>query len=720
MALNDSSSISTTQNYQQAEFCGEEQNKTTEVMVAGLDCANCAAKLEKRIAGLQGVSGARLVFATGKLTIEHSVPVSALLQAIQESGYRGHVVQGMTGGAEPSSVWKERRTQMTAVSGIFLAAAFTMRGLGIESEWIIPVYLLSMIIGGFHVVRIGLYSIRALSLDMNVLMTIAAVGAAAIGEWSEAAMVVFLFSLGNSLQVFSMDRTRRSVRTLMELAPQEALVIRDQTEFMLPVEALSVGDRILVKPGERIPMDGKVVTGFSSVDQAPVTGESVPVEKETGDDVFAGTVNGAGSLTVEVTKLARDNTIGRIMHLVEEAQAQRAPSQQFVDVFARYYTPAVIAGAVALVAVPVLMMGQPFQPWFYKSLVLLVISCPCALVISTPVSIVSAIGNASRQGLLIKGGAYLEELGRIRAMAFDKTGTLTEGRLAVAAVLASAESTEAEVLTLAAAVERYSEHPAAWAIVNKAKEMALAIPQADRFNSQPGVGVTGIVDESQVQVTSARGLSAEWQEQVLSHQKQGRTVTVVRKDEKVLGLIALADQVRPGARKALERLRSAGVERLVMLTGDNRAAAGVVASELGLTEVQSELMPEEKVTAVTEMRTAEKRVAMVGDGVNDAPALAAATVGIAMGAAGTDAALETADVALMADDLDKLAYGVQLSRKTLEIIKQNIVFSVGIKAVFLALTFAGVANLWMAVFADTGAALLVILNGMRLMAFKAR
>jgi Zn2+/Cd2+-exporting ATPase len=717
-SLNDSSSVTTAQDYRAAEFCGEEQNRTTEVMITGLDCANCAAKLEKRIGGLAGVSEARLTFATGKLTVEHCVPVSALLQAIQESGYRGSVVQGTAGAAELPSVWQERRTQMTAVSGVFLAAALTMRWLGIQADWIIPVYILSMVIGGFHVVRIALYSLKALSLDMNVLMTIAAVGAAAIGEWNEAAMVVFLFSLGNSLQVFSMDRTRRSVRSLMELAPQEALVIRDQIEFLLPVEALSLGDRILVKPGERIPMDGKVVQGFSSVDQASLTGESVPVDKVVNDEVFAGTLNGAGSLTVEVTRLAQDNTIGRIMHLVEEAQAQRAPSQQFVDVFARYYTPAVIAGAVALVAIPVLFFGQPFQPWFYKSLVLLVISCPCALVISTPVAIVSAIGSASRQGLLIKGGAYLEELGRIRAIAFDKTGTLTEGRLAVAAVIAEEETDAAGVLALAAAVERYSEHPAAQAIVARAKEMALHVQEADRFISHPGVGVKGYVGSDLIQVVRARELPAAWQKQAQVHQDQGRTVTAVLQNEKVLGLIALADRIRPGAQNALDGLRKAGISRMTILTGDNHQAATVVAETLGLQDVRAELLPEEKVMAVKELRTAERRVAMVGDGVNDAPALAAASVGIAMGAAGTDAALETADVALMADDLEKVTYGIHLGRKTLAIIKQNIVFSVGIKGVFLVLTLLGMANLWMAVFADTGAALLVIFNGMRLMTYK--
>ena len=716
--MDDSSSMIATQDYPVEESCATEPNRTTEVMIAGLDCANCAAKLEKRIAGLAGVSGARLAFATGKLTVEHSTPVSALLQVIQESGYRGSVVQGSGAAAELPSVWQERRTQMTAVSGVLLAAAMTLRGMGIQTDLIIPVYLLSMVIGGFHVVRIALYSLKAMSLDMNVLMTIAAVGAAAIGEWSEAATVVFLFSLGNTLQVFSMDRTRRSVRSLMELAPQEALVVRDQVEFLLPVEALSVGDRILVKPGERIPMDGKVVQGFSSVDQAPVTGESVPVDKGIDDEVFAGTLNGSGSLTVEVTRLAGNNTIGRIMHLVEEAQAQRAPSQQFVDVFARYYTPAVIAGAIALVAIPVLLLGQPFQPWFYKSLVLLVISCPCALVISTPVSIVSAIGSASRQGLLIKGGAYLEELGRIRAIAFDKTGTLTEGRLAVAAVVAGVEADENEVLGLAAAVERYSEHPAARAIVSRAKELALTVPAAEGFTSQPGVGVAGEVQGMRIQVTRASDLPDYWQEKAQLHQDQGRTVTAVRHNDRVLGLIALADQVRPGARNALDELRNAGVERLTILTGDNRQAADVVAESLNIADVRAELMPEEKVMAVKELRSVQKRVAMVGDGVNDAPALAAATVGIAMGAAGTDAALETADVALMADDLEKVTYGIHLGRKTLGIIKQNIFFSVGIKGVFLVLTLLGMTNLWMAVFADTGAALLVILNGMRLMTFK--
>ncbi len=696
----------------------EEVVRKTEIMISGLDCANCAAKLEKKVASLKGVHQATLVFATGKLTVDHAVPVSLLLQTVQDSGYKGTVVQGTMARPEEGSVWKERRTQMTAASGVILAAAFTMNFMGAAPEWIIPMYLASMIIGGYHVVRIGLFSLRAMVPDMNLLMTIAAVGAAAIGEWNEAAVVVFLFSLGNSLQAFSMDRTRRSVRALMELAPQEALVIREGSEFILPVDALSVGDRIRVKPGERIPMDGTVLSGFSSVDQSPVTGESVPVDKDQGDDVFAGTVNGTGSLTIEVTRLAKDNTIGRIMHLVEEAQAQKAPSQQFVDVFARYYTPAVIMGAVALVAVPVLFLGQPFTPWFYKALVLLVISCPCALVISTPVSIVSAIGNASRQGLLIKGGAYLEDLGRIQAVAFDKTGTLTEGRLAVEDVVPEKSYTSDEVVALAAAVERYSEHPAARAIVEYSQEQGLVLAEVSHFESQPGIGVSGNMGDHRIRVVNTRHVDDHWAELVRIQHCQGRTVAVVMKDDVVVGIIALADKIRAGSNSALDRLRAAGIQHMVMLTGDHPAAAHVVAEKMGIDDVRAGLLPEEKVEAVKEIRGNHRRVAMIGDGVNDAPALAAATVGIAMGAAGTDAALETADVALMSDDLSKLAFGLQLGRQALSIIKQNILFSIGIKAVFLALTFMGVANLWMAVFADTGAALLVILNGMRLMGFR--
>jgi Cd2+/Zn2+-exporting ATPase len=664
-------------------------------------------------------------FGAGIMTVVHEAPVSAVLQVVQASGYRGQVVREGDRKIDAPSVWSEPKTRMTAVAGLILTLAFILNNAGVADAWIIPMYVISMIIGGYHVVRIGIFSLKALAPDMNFLMTIAAVGAAAIGEWHEAAVVVFLFSLGNTLQAFSMDRTRRSVRALMELAPPEALVIRDGVEFMLAVEDLAVGDHILIKPGERIPMDGTITRGLSTIDQSSVTGEPMPVERTLGEEVFAGTVNGAGALEVYVTRLSKDNTIGRIMHMVEEAQAQKAPSQQLVDVFARYYTPLVIAAAALVVLIPVVLLNQPFDPWFYKALVLLVISCPCALVISTPVSIVSAIGSASRSGVLIKGGAFLEALGSITTMAFDKTGTLTEGRPVVESVIPAPGYTTSDVLVLAASLERYSEHPIGAAILQSAEEHHLQLQEVTEFMSRPGMGVEGNVKGVHYGVSGPRvltdfsgGVPPELTLAMEEFHQQGRTVVALYADNRVLGLIAVMDQIRPQAARAIERLRKAGVTHTVMLTGDHMQAARAVAENVGVDEVRAELMPEDKVAAMQDLLQRHGQVAMVGDGVNDAPALALATVGIAMGAAGTDAALETADIALMGDDLEKLEYGVSLSRQTVAIIKQNIVFSVGVKGVFLLLTFLGMANLWMAVFADTGAALVVIINGMRLMRYR--
>ncbi len=707
----------------QSSFDDGQEKKVTRLMVSGLDCASCAEKLKEKVASLEGVGQVQLNFGAGTMVVEHINPCSRLLKAVSESGYAGWVQQKGTPAKESGSVWQKRRTQLTLLSGLLLGAAVLGGWLGMPPQMVIALYAASMAAGGFFVVRMGLYSLKALSPDMNLLMIIAALGAVAIGEWSEGAVVVFLFSLGNTLQSFSMDKTRRSLKTLMELAPKEALVVEGGQEWKVPVKELSLKDVIRVKPGERIPMDGEVIKGFSAVDQSPVTGESMPVEKGQGEEVFAGTVNGQGSLDILVTKLSKDNTISRIMHLVEQAQAQKAPTQQFVDVFARYYTPAVILSALAVAFVPMLFFRQPFQPWFYRALVLLVISCPCALVISTPVSIVSAIGSASRNGLLVKGGAYLEELSRIKTFAFDKTGTLTEGRPVVKQVLSFDETGEEALLMKAASVERYSEHPLGKAIVKKAQELDLSFPEAEDFQSRPGIGVLATVQGKKVKITSPQELKEKsreqggvdlekWTQVIEDHYQQGHTIVMVKEDDRPIGLIALYDPLRKESIQALKQLKEEQ-KKVVMLTGDNPRAARAVAAAVGMDEVKAGLLPEDKVEVIRRLAEKEK-TAMVGDGVNDAPALAASSIGIAMGAAGTDTALETADVALMSDDLSRLIYGVALSRKTLVIMKQNIVFSVAVKGVFLTLAALGMANLWMAVFADTGAALLVIANGMRL------
>lgn len=493
---------------------------------------------------------------------------------------------------------------------------------------------------------------------------------------------------------------------------------------MLPVEEIQIGDVVIARPGERIPMDGRVKDGYSTVNQAPITGESIPVEKQAGDEVFAGTINERGSLEIEVTKLSKDNTISRIINLVEEAQGQRAPSQQFVDKFARYYTPLVLLAAVLVATIPSLVFGQPFNKWFYEALAMLLVACPCALVISTPVSIVSAIGSAAKNGVLIKGGMYLEEAGALSVIAFDKTGTLTQGKPQVTDVVPVNGSSTEEVLSIASAIESRSEHPLAEAIVNYAREQGLSFPTVVNFQAVTGKGAQGEIDGRKYYIGNVRffteqGISLTQAEKDIEKlQNEGKTAMVLGDGEKILGLIAVADVMRENSRKTIENLKKVGIKKTVMLTGDNQRTANAIARTVGVDEFKADLLPEDKVEAIKDLLSEHKKVAMVGDGVNDAPAMAISTVGIAMGTAGTDTALETADIALMADDLSKLPYAIRLSRRTLRTIKQNITFSLVIKGLILLLVIPGWLTLWLAVAADMGSSLLVTLNGMRLLRVK--
>jgi len=688
--------------------------------LTGLDCADCAAKLEKKLSLEPWVEEAKINFGAAKLSIRYSGTVEDVLRIIEETGY-GAEQDGQEQPQVEKSYWqKNKKIILTALSGLLVGSGFLLSFAGAPGEVTVPLYLLAILSGGFYVARSGLYALKTFSLDMNFLMTAAVVGAAAIGEWSEAATVVFLFSLGNTLQAYTMEKTRKSIHALMELSPKETLVRRDGKEQYVPLTEIKTGDVIIVKPGERIAMDGRVIAGRSGVNQAPITGESVPVDKRPGDEVFAGTINEQGSLDIEVTKLVQDTTLAKIIQLVEEAQAQKAPSQQFVDTFARYYTPAVILMAAAIALIPPLVLGQPFVPWFKKSLILLVISCPCALVISTPVSIVAAIGSAAKKGVLIKGGAYLEAAGALKALAFDKTGTLTNGRPEVTDIITLGDRTFEEILEIAAAIEVRSQHPLADAILKYAKNNNVTVPEGYGFESLTGRGAKIEMNGKTYYIGSPRlfeerglDLSAKTGE-ITRLQQEGKTVILVGDGREVYGLLAVADVVRDTGAKTVEMLKEAGVKQIIMLTGDNQETARSIAGKLGIDEFRAELLPEDKLSVIKDLLKQYGKVGMVGDGVNDAPALAASTVGIAMGGAGTDTALETADIALMGDDLSKLPYAMKLSRKALRVIKENIAFSIVVKGVFLVMTFMGAANLWMAVFADTGAALLVIANGMRL------
>ena len=590
-------------------------------------------------------------------------------------------------------------------------------------------FVASMLIGGLSLFKVGFQNLLRFEFDMKTLMTVAVIGGAIIGEWAEVSVVVILFAISEALERFSMDKARQSIRSLMDIAPKEALVRRKGQEMMVHVDDIAVGDIMIVKPGQKIAMDGMVVSGYSAVNQAAITGESVPVEKAVDDEVFAGTLNEEGLLEVEITKLVEDTTISKIIHLVEEAQGERAPSQAFVEKFAKYYTPIIMIIAALVAVVPPLFFGASWETWVYQGLAVLVVGCPCALVISTPISIVSAIGNAAKKGVLIKGGVYLEEMGALKAIAFDKTGTLTKGVPVVTDFnVLNKQVDENEMLSIITALEYRSQHPLASAIMKRAEEANISYSDVviDDFSSITGKGIKGTVDGTTYYIGSPKlfkelsnsSFDKNLEKKVATLQNQGKTAMVVGTDKEILAIIAVADEVRESSKEVIQKLHQLGIKNTIMLTGDNKGTANAIGSHVGVKEVQAELMPQDKLDYIKQLKSEYNNVAMIGDGVNDAPALAASTVGIAMGGAGTDTALETADVALMGDDLRKLPFTVKLSRKALNIIKANITFAIAIKFIALLLVIPGWLTLWIAILSDMGATLLVALNSLRLMRVK--
>jgi Cd2+/Zn2+-exporting ATPase len=713
--------------------------------IEGLDCPDCALSVEKAVAALPGVSSAKLNFAAGTLVVsprDGQTIAPAIERVVHDMGHEARLEESTQSQAPPNWqdwVRRNRRPLAMGAGGVLLLGALSASLAGAQSPLTASLYVLATVTSGFFAARAGWTALRRTrNVDMNVLMTLAAVGALFIGEYAEGAMVTFLFALGNLLENAAMDRARQAIRALMGLAPREATLLtpgHEGIERQVPVEDLRVGDRILVRPGERIPMDGKIEAGHSAINEAPVTGESLPVDKTVGQEVFAGTINGAGALTLIVTRLAADNTLARIIKMVQEAQSQRAPSQRFVDRFARVYTPAVVGLAVLISLVPPLLGWGSLSHWVYNGLVLLIISCPCALVISTPVTVVSAIARAARDGVLIKGGAYLEQLGAIRVMAFDKTGTLTYGRPEVvnsdcgnhAGTRLAQDCLDCQdLLAKAAAVESRSEHPLARAIVHHARNLGVdqRYAPAEAVQATAGMGVAGLVNGHHINVGNHAFIHRNSQPEnrlcavVEQAEQAGHTVLVVEDqccNER--GYVAVSDGLRPDVAQVIMALERAGIHHTVMLTGDNERTARRVADQAGVGAVRARLLPQDKMQAVTELQAKYGPLAMVGDGVNDAPAMARAAVGIAMGAAGTDAALETADIALMADDLTRLPFALGLSRRALKIIKANIILALAIKGLFLALALGGMATLWMAVFADVGMSLLVTLNGLTILGY---
>lgn len=615
------------------------------------------------------------------------------------------------------------RGWFTAIAAALVVVACGLSWLTTLPEWSTPIFIAAAAIGSVFPAQRAWHSIKRRSLDINVLMIVAVIGALVIRQFEEAAMVVSLFALAQWLEAQSLDRARQAIGTLIGQGPTDVLVRDAEGERQIDIERVLPGALMIVRPGEKIALDGVVRNGRSDVNQAPITGESLPVEKVEGDDVFAGTINGHGALTVAVTKRRADTTLARIVHLVESAQAKRAPLQQFIDRFAAWYTPAIVVIALLVAAVPLVVSGQSFDVWLYRALVLLVVSCPCALVISTPVSIVSALAGAARQGVLVKGGIHLERLATVRVVAFDKTGTVTTGRLTVDALQAIAGHSDEEVMALAASVESQSEHPIAAAIMADAAARHVAVGAAADVRALPGLGVEGTVAGVRVVCGTPRLFSERRMLtpaiSSLAHDIAGRGMSpvIVARDGKAIGVIGVRDRPKTGAASVISDLRAHGVSRVAMITGDHDAAARATGSQLGMDDVRSQQLPADKVTAVESLRESHGAIAMVGDGVNDAPALAAADVGIVMGAMGSDAALETADIALMTDELLKVPYTIRLSRATLANIRVNVALSIGLKVAFIVLAVSGVATLWMAVLADTGASALVVANAVRLRRF---
>lgn len=747
------------------------QSTELRYQITGMDCASCARSVESGVAKLDGVQSAALNFTTGTLRVEGEIPPERVVARVRELGYdvaepaaarqpaasneephshlHEHADEDQPAGSLLHYLWHRWDTRLALIAALLIIPGLLfdelLPGLGIETPAFAAMSVLAMMLAGYPIARSAIRTLRVNhEITINLLMTIAAVGAVIIGAYTEAGLVMVLFALGEALEGYTANRARNAVSGLSALAPSEAVVARDGREERVPVSELRLGDRIIVMPGERLPMDGRVLIGASAVDQAPITGESRLVDKTPGDEVFAGSINGHGVLEVEVTHLAEDNTISRMVSLVAEAQERRAPAQRFVDRFARVYTPAVIFVALLVAIIPPLFFDAPFwnpsateQGWLYRALALLVVACPCALVISTPVTLISAISNGAHNGILIKGGAFLEELSHVRAIAFDKTGTITRGKPAVISVHAAdcnevsdrtqpdgGTTTPAcdacdELVALAAAVERRSEHPLAAAVVAEATARGVdeRYPAGEEVAALAGRGISGQVNGRTVTIGSHAYFEDDathdpHHADIAGADAAGLTTMIVN-DGAYRGYIALADTLREGSREAMAELSALGVRPLVMLTGDHVATAERVAADVGLTDVRAGLLPVDKVTAVEALRAEHGHVAMVGDGINDTPALAAASVGLALGR--TAQALETADVVLLGDDLRQLPFVLRLARAAMNTVRFNVALSIGIKLVFFVLVLIGTGTMWMAVLADVGTSLLVTANGMRLL-----
>ncbi len=686
--------------------------------VSGLDCSDCAFSLEHILKRETGVEAVSVNPASEKIAIEYDTEATDekhLRKRISQIGYSVETE------AEPTWLKEHWELLLAILSGVFLATGFFGELLiDMPGAVALSLYGAAYLAGGFNTARHGIAAALKLRFDIDFLMVVAAMGAATLGEFAEGALLLFLFSLGHALEHLAMDRARRQISSLGELAPKTARVVVEEAERDIPADELEKGMIVVVRAGERLPVDGEIEEGSTSIDQSSVTGESVPVEKGPGESVFAGTVNGNKTIRVRVTKLAKDSTLSRVIEMVEEAESQQSPSQRFAERFTRVFVPAVLAIVLLTIAVPPLLGWLSFSDAFLRAMTILVAASPCALAIATPAAILSGVARAARSGILLKGGMHLENLGTLSAVAFDKTGTITAGEFEVTDLSAYAETDEEELLSTAAAVEAGSNHPLAAAVQRFVETRGTTVGKAEGVEAVGGKGVTGSVDGKQVRVGNRKlfeegSIPRAIEESVQAYQSEGKTCMIVQREDAFLGVLALQDRPRKGAERVVEQLRKLGISRTILITGDNRDVAKSISEEVGIDEYRAELMPEDKVTVIKELEKEYGSVAMVGDGVNDAPALATATVGIAMGAGGTDVALETADVALMADDIGKMRFAVELSRRARRTIVQNLAISLGVMAVLVATAITGVATIGIAIVAHEGSTLLVVANALRLL-----
>ena len=688
--------------------------------IEAMDCPTEQTLIQNKLGKLAGVQQLEFNLINRILGVTHDLPNTApIIEAVKSLGMQADPVEEGTPAAEPPA---KKHWWPLAVSGVGALGAEVLHFTNAAPTWVIAmVALVSILSGGLTTYKKGWIALKNLNLNINALMSIAVTGAVLIGQWPEAAMVMFLFTVAELIEAKSLDRARNAISGLMQMTPERATVRQaDGSWVELEVNNIELGAIVRVKPGERIGLDGDVTAGTSTIDQAPITGESLPVEKTVGDKVFAGTINQAGSLEYQVTAAANNSTLARIIHAVEQAQGARAPTQRFVDSFSKLYTPAVFLLALGVAVIPPLFMAAAWFDWIYRALVLLVVACPCALVISTPVTIVSGLAAAARKGILIKGGVYLEGGHKLNYLALDKTGTITHGKPVQTDYLILVPDVEARVQALAAGLAARSDHPVSLAIANAAVDKSLPVHLVDNFEALAGRGVRGDINGETYHLGNHRlvedlGLcSPALEDKLFALEKQGKSVVLLLDKSGPLALFAVADTVKDSSREAIEQLHELGIKTL-MLTGDNTHTAQAIAAQVGIDQAQGDLLPTDKLLAIEALYGQGHRVGMVGDGINDAPALARAEIGFAMAAAGTDTAIETADVALMDDDLRKIPAFIRLSRQTSSILRQNIALALVIKAIFLVVTFLGLATMWMAVFADMGVALLVVFNGLRLL-----